>query len=166
MFYKQICFISIFSCLFIGIAFSANAQSNSDSIISTSKFLNYKYQFRGVAISPNKVLEIMQDSTPAYEHFSSANEARIFSYIFGTSGVLFVAVPALMSVFGNNKAWGMAYAGVCLVAVSVPLFMKYKNQTIRALDLYNQNVKIHTAQLKTKLTFQVTQNGLTFCLNF
>lgn len=166
MFYKKNRFIYLFFWLFISISFSAKSQIKSDSILAQSKFLSYKYLFRGMPVSANKVLEIIKDSTPAYENFASANEARVFAYIFGTSGVLFMAIPAVMSAFGNNKAWGIAYAGAGLVLVSVPLFVKHKTQTIKALELYNQNVEINTTQQKTEFYLQLNQYGLGFCLRF
>lgn len=166
MLYRKISSIGIFLYLALGISFSAKSQVSSDSIIAKTNFLSYKYLFRGVPISANKVLEIMKDSSDAYEDFASANEARVFAYIFGTSGVIFMALPVVMSAFGNNKAWGIAYAGAGLVLVSVPLFVKHKAQTIKALELYNQKVEINTAQRKTELHFQLTQYGLSFCLRF
>ncbi len=158
------CLIAILS-----IHYNAKAQSNiqpKDSIHYESGFLHYKYFVNGEQKSANQVLKLLPDSTFIYDNFSSANEARIFGYIFSSTGLLCMLIPSVMSAFGNNKAWGLAYAGAGIALVSVPLFIKHKNQVPKSIDAYHQLPPVKQSKHTSQLLFGIHQNGLGFCLRF
>lgn len=160
----RFCFVCLF--FIFSFLFSAKAQMPVDSIVCKSSFLSYKYYVRGELTSADRVLKLMRDSTIAYDKFASANEARVFGYILGASGLVFMVVPATMSLFGNNKAWGMAYAGAGLTLVSIPLFIKHKTQIPKAIKLHNEMPPINFSQKRTELRLGITKNGVGLCLCF
>ncbi len=139
----------------------------ADSIHYKSSFLSYKYIVHGNEMNFNEVLKTMKDSTPAYDTFKSANEAKVFGYIFSSLGLALIITPTIMSCFDNNKGWSMAYAGAGIAAVSIPLFIKHKRQVPKAIELHNNTVILNdNDRVSLDLRFGINPNGLGFCLRF
>ncbi len=152
---SKYCFVLLL--LFI----STICYSQNDSLNIKETFGGYNYYYHGEQVKKDKVLEILEFNTEAYDIFKSASEAYVFANIFSVAGIILVATPAGMTIAGHESNWSMAWAGAGFILVSIPLFHKFNKHSYKALELYNSSLpqNINTSQ-NVQVNLGATQNGI------
>jgi hypothetical protein len=101
------------------------------------------------SVSPKQVLLILKEDPLAYAEFKKAKENNSIAGILGFIGGIFVIVPVVATIAGDDPEWGLVAGGTALIVASIPFSKAYKRHASNAIDIYN---KKHTAfRPKTEL---------------
>ena len=98
-------------------------------------------------LSMNQVMSILKENDQAYAEIKKAKSYSNAAAITGFTGAMLLAFPLGTAVAGGEPEWIMAAGGAALLITSIPLNGAYRNHTMNALDLYNEN---KTARIKSE----------------
>ncbi len=116
----------------------------------TTSFGSVRYSLDTVDISSREVLETLRDNKPAHELFRSAMVNKNIAGVFGFGGIISIAVPIASLISGGTPQWEFVAIGTAFFAVALPIDIRHRRQSKKAIDLYN-GVDVKTHRFKTKL---------------
>ena len=144
-----------------------NAQQLADTITLDSNFKGYSFFYYGEQIRANKVMQIMENCEPAFEEFNSAHEASFFGNVFATIGTGLIIYPFVNLALGNKTNYGTAFAGICFVGISIPIFISSNKKTASSIIKYNNSLKnIGKSTSHRGLYFGTTSSGIALKYSF
>ncbi len=145
----------------------AKAQNVSDSIILEDGFRGFVYLYKGESVNTKKVFILMESNDLAYDEFSSARDAYVFGNVFAMMGCVLIIYPFVNSAIGNDPNYGPAFAGVCFIGISIPIFRSYNRKTISSIVKYNEGLTLPPSIDNTSgFYLKNTQNGIGIVYNF
>jgi hypothetical protein len=149
------------------VANHVKSQSLADTITLTTNFKGYIFMHKEQPIKAKKVMELMDNNDLAYDEFSESREAYFFGNLFAIIGSGLIVYPFLNSALGNEPNYGPAFAGVCFIAISVPIFKSYNKKTISAILQYNSDLAVPIdAEIQSSIQLGGTSSGIGLCYVF
>jgi len=141
----------------------AFAQYNKDIIEVEQSFGGNKYTIGGKSLSIKQMKTLMKNDEIAYSQLKSGRAFSTAATILGASGGFMIGLnlgAALVnsSDVNNETKWGLAIAGGVLVIVSIPLAVVGKKRTLKAVNIYNENLNAQSYQ-KIKPEFRICFTG-------
>ena len=112
-------------------------------------------------LSMNQVISLLQENPNAYSEIKKAKSFSNAAAITGFSGALLLAFPLGTAAAGGDPEWIMAAGGAALIIASIPLNSAFRNHTMNALDIYNNN---KTSRIKPEFIWFGT--GAKFVIRF
>ena len=150
--------------VFGGFLSVAQAQSTSDSVYVYKGFLGYKYVQHDNRLNFNQLPDIIEENQEAFKLIKKARTHHtFFSIISGTGGFL-IGWQLGTALVGGDPNWTMAAIGGGLIVVSIPLYTTSLRKSLDAIDLYNSGLM--STSFRLQLNFELTSNGIGFCLRF
>ena len=86
-----------------------------------------------------------------------------FASIIMFTGGFFVGWPIGQAIAGGDPKWALTGVGAGFIALSIPLYSSYKNQSTQAVEIYNDGLRNKT-RLTCEFEFYASGNraGLIF----
>jgi len=153
----------LFLFLFLLVFSAAKTQNLADTISLTSNFKGYLFIYRGEQIKTDRVMELMENNELALDEFMASREAYTFGNLFAIIGSGLIIYPFLSSVLGNEPNYGPAFAGVCFIGISVPIFISYNRKTVSSINKYNTDLaQPPQPTIQSSLNFGTCPSGIGF----
>lgn len=143
-----------------------NAQTIADTITLTSDFKGFKFYCRGNELKAKDVFIQLENNEAAYDEFNASREAYFFGNLFGVLGSALIVFPFVQSMVSNDVNYGPAFAGVCFVGISIPIFRSYNKKTVSSIYMYNTGLKDANKDTGSSLSFGINNNGIGFSYSF
>jgi hypothetical protein len=132
-----------------------------------TNFKGFQFTYLGEQVKPKRVMQILEVNELALDEFNSSREAYVFGNIFAVIGGALIVYPFANSAFGNETNYGPAFAGICFIGISVPIFRSYNKKTVSAISKYNHGLgQLPENKLQGQLYFGGTTSGLGFKYTF
>ena len=106
----------------------------------------------------------MESNEQAYKQMRSAQTTLTLTSVIGFAGGFMVGWPIGAAIAGGEPNWALAGAG--LIAISIPLSIKFNKQAKQAVDNYNNGLQARSFWDKRELKLAVKGNGLGLMLYF
>lgn len=156
-----------FILLFVISITVGNAQTIADTISLTTNFKGYQFIYKGEQIKAQQIFELMENNEIAWDEFNASREAYFFGNLFGILGSSLLIYPFIHSTIGNEPNYGPAFAGLCFIGISIPIFRSYNKKTISAIYLYNSGLKPPSNPAEgISLSLKNTKNGFGIVATF
>lgn len=158
---KKLAFVFI---VFLSINQLAYTQGNKDKIEVQQTFGGTNFSIDGQRITKKQMMKLMQNEESAYIQIKSGKKHSTAATVVGAAGGFLIGfnVAAAMvngrATSNNGVKWGMAIAGGVLVIISIPLAITGTNRTIKAINIYNENLDSQSFQ-KIKPDFRICFTG-------
>ena len=160
---KRIAFVI---CLLVIASAYSFGQTSSDSIVMEKVFGGYKFYQGGKSLSMNQLVNVMESNEQAYKQMRSAQTTLTLTSVIGFAGGFMVGWPIGAAIAGGEPNWALAGAGAGLIAISIPLSIKFNKQAKQAVDNYNNGLQARSFWVKRELKLAVKGNGLGLMLYF
>jgi len=158
---------ALFLFLFLLVINTGKSQTLADTLSLTTNFKGYQFIHQGKQIKADSVMALMENNELALDEFMASREAYIFGNVFAIIGSALIVYPFLSSALGNEPNYGPAFAGVCFIGISVPIFMSYNKKTESSINKYNNDlVTPPQPTIQSSLNFGTTPSGIGFSLSF
>lgn len=157
----------VLSILFILFLSQLKAQFSTDTIALETNFKGFQFIYLGEQINAMRVMEILEVNELALDEFNSSREAYVFGNIFAMIGSALIVYPFVNSALGYKTNYGPAFAGVCFIGISIPIFRSYNKKTISSISKYNNGLgQIPANKIQGQLNFGGTSSGIGFKYSF
>jgi len=151
----------IFAFVFI----NSYSQNVNDSILLQSTYKGFEFYSGGQKINTDQVFGLMENNDEAWEEFNASREAFFFGTVFGILGGALVVLPFAQSALGKKANYDPAFAGICFIGISVPIFRSHNKKTVNAIELYNSKLNYHE-DTNLDVSFGYAINGLGIKITF
>jgi len=156
-----------FICIALFLFGNIVGQPLADTLSITATFKGYKFHYKNQEIKPNQVFQIMENNDIAYEEFNASREAYFFGNVFAIVGSALIVYPLINSALGNKANYGSAYAGVCFIGISIPIFRSYHKNTVSSIKKYNDDLpKPLKSDKETSVSIGASSTGIGFKILF
>jgi len=82
-------------------------------------------------------------------------------------GSALIVYPFVNSALGYEINYGPAFAGLCFIGISIPIFRSYNKKTVFSVIKYNSGLNQPTSSIRQpKLFFGSTTSGIGFKYSF
>ena len=152
-------FLLIFTLLGFSISFAQKIELNNNKIFQN-----------GVQLSTFETKKIMESDLKALHLFKKAkNKESLGGFILGL-GIGATVADLVMGATTSNKKYPtvITYAGIGLMAVSIPILSGRKKMIQQSVDLYNSNLQEQNKTLggNFELNMVNNSNGFGLQINF
>ncbi|MDA3891612.1 MAG: hypothetical protein PF517_08110 [Salinivirgaceae bacterium] len=152
---------------FVIISYAVQSQNLADTIMLSTNLKGFQFIHQGNEIQAKEVFLLMEHDDLAYDEFNASREAYFFGNIFGIIGSGLIIYPFASSALGLEPNYGPAFAGICFIGISIPIFRSYNKKTISAIYLYNQGLsKPLEPELQGSLSLGATKSGISLLYTF
>jgi hypothetical protein len=156
--------------LFLLVILASNAQINR-SVVGNDTIQIYKgsnstsYYFKGEKIDFKELEMIVQENALAKDEFRKYKELGTSAAVFTVAGCgligggLYLYLKNKNSISTGTNNWNLVYAGLGVVAVSIPILILSKKHLNSSVEIFNDS-KIRPERKSVSLNFGVNSNGL------
>lgn len=157
---------TLFLTLLIGCISSIYGQTPKDSV--TMEYSRGRYLFYNgpKTLTMNEVVKIFQSDGQAFKEIRSAQATNTFATIIMGAGAMMIGWPIGNLIDGSKPEWKMAGIGVGLIMVSIPFDRLSKKKLLKAISLYNRDLKTSSIRDHNEFKVGLTQNGLGLTMQF
>lgn len=142
------------------------SQGIADTISLSSDFKGFKFHHRGSEIKAKEVFALMENNELAYDEFNASREAYFFGNLFGVLGSGLIIFPFVQTAVSNDANYGPAFAGLCFLGISIPIFRSYNKKTVSAIYMYNSDLN-GVKEIRDKgMSLGISNNGFGLKYNF
>ena len=112
-----------------------------------------------------ELISVTSDNPDAYNEIWKAKSNQDVANVFGMIGGFFIGWPLGTAIGGGEPQWALAGVGLGLVAIAIPLEITAKKQTLKAIKIYNEGIKLDPEKEIT-LKAGIYNDGIGICLKF
>ena len=146
------------------------SQISNDTISYIPKQGEYMYTIQGHKLSFSQ-LKVLTSSYPkSYAYIKKAETNQILATLFSCAGGALIGWELGGACAGKDFDWVLPNIGAGLIAVSIPLRKWYNKNSLKAIELYNQQINQNKKDLsflkKYELKFGFGSNGVGLTLSF
>ena len=136
----------------IGCSFSAIGQTNTKEITiaeisgttlqDTIGLVNNHYYYKGQFVSAKDIQLIVKDHPEANQQMKNARSNKITSTILSFAGGAILGYSLARSLTKNKFDFKGPAIGLGFIVISLPLETSYRRSTSKAVQLYNESLRI------------------------
>jgi hypothetical protein len=149
----------IITILLILITSGLFAQTSPGKITRHSNFWGYYYKIDGTKVKTPIVESNLKTYDKAYNYYKKGQSNLLASSILGAAGGVLIGWPLGTWIAGGNPNWTLAYVGLGLTIVSIPIESAFRKNNNKALMLYNEQ-QFRSNNTQTSLQLRGTSNGI------
>ncbi len=153
----------LFSLLLLLVFITVYGQSGQDTIAVTNHGSYYIYN--GEQLSSPELVNLIMDNPAAYNEYFRAKSNEDVAMVLGIIGGSLIGWPLGTEMGGGDPEWAIAGVGAGILAIAIPFAVTAKKQTIRAIRLYNEGIKVGREKEMT-LKAGIYNDGIGICLKF
>lgn len=165
--------LTLLAILIVVALSSVCAQNENKTIEVKNTVFNYEYYRNGERVSIGDIKYFLSQDSVAYPWAKKARTRKVFADTFGISGaVLFAGGTISVLAYGNTHhglymaSLAAVYSGAALLIASIPLSVSAKRHSIKAVNIYNENLKSTSYWDNAELNFGFIGNGIGLTLSF
>jgi hypothetical protein len=160
---KKLILINLFLFCFTFLSFS---QTQNDSIRMKKVLGGYLFYQNDKRLNVSQLIEIMKPNEQAYQKMKSAQSTYVFATFISCAGGFMVGWPMGTAMAGREPEWIMAGIGAGLLAIAVPISLKFNSQVKSAVREFNGGHRTGSVFYNTELKLALTGNGMGLVLRF
>lgn len=150
--------------LFIGLLLGVMALGQEITI--EKKWGGRQFFQEGKRLTMSEMVKTMESNDEAFREITKARTNNTIGMVLGGAGGFMVGYPLGAAVAGGDPNWVMAGIGAGLIAVSIPISLKFNKQAETAVDLYNKGLETNSRIPRPEFYFGCTENGVGLRLCF
>ncbi|MFV0366347.1 MAG: hypothetical protein ACK5JS_07590 [Mangrovibacterium sp.] len=117
-----------------------------------------------VDMTADQLMMLLAKDSPMDNHVMRMAKSRIVERIFFATGSVFLSLPLVDAIQGQDPNWKLACVGAAALAVSIPFRVAFNRRAHQAVNYYNSGYNSNANAMSMELSCSPTGFGLKFRL--